>query len=130
MIAFIIQLLTIGGCQKRSSNLECFQSPNTIMYDSHQKCYAWNPQCNRCIKKLEYCSHYTRISSCKSTITGEDLKQYCQKSDFDNNSIPDCQNRIYGDLYRIKIVHISYRYAHQEILPDRVLKIIIKLVLL
>ncbi|CAD8095623.1 unnamed protein product [Paramecium sonneborni] len=101
----------IGGCQTRPSNLECFQSPNTTMYDSHQKCYAWNPKCTvidnfkseGCIKKLEQCSQYTRVSSCKSTIAGDhcywdDLKQKCQIWDFDNNSIPDCQNRIYGDL--------------------------------
>ncbi|CAD8126704.1 unnamed protein product [Paramecium sonneborni] len=57
---------TIRGCLKRSSNLDCFQSLNTNIYDSHQKQYAWNPK-QGC--KLQQCSQYKIISNCKLTLT-------------------------------------------------------------
>ncbi|CAD8046542.1 unnamed protein product [Paramecium primaurelia] len=66
------------GCRVRPSNLLCSDAPDSPLYDSHEKCYAWNNQCTvqpivGCYQKQALCSSYF-INQCTYTITGQKCK--------------------------------------------------------
>ncbi|CAK67082.1 unnamed protein product (macronuclear) [Paramecium tetraurelia] len=64
-----------SGCMIRPTNLVCSQSPKNEMYDTHQECQAWNPNCTisdqnipACQQKLALCSNYVTKNQCKSVL--------------------------------------------------------------
>ncbi|CAK74564.1 unnamed protein product (macronuclear) [Paramecium tetraurelia] len=100
-----------GGCKDRPSPLACSSSPNNIMYNNHQECFAWNPKCTvissfnaeGCEPKKANCHEFIRQRNCKTNINGQfcywdDKLQMCMNEDEENNGIADCDKRLYGDL--------------------------------
>ncbi|CAD8091667.1 unnamed protein product [Paramecium primaurelia] len=96
-----------GGCMNRPSSFTCTSSPNNSMYDTHQECQAWNPECTAistilamgCEQKKSNCQDYIRQINCKTNLSGQncywnDLDQKCYLDDSDI----DCKYRIYGEL--------------------------------
>ncbi|CAD8212293.1 unnamed protein product [Paramecium octaurelia] len=66
------------GCKLRPSNLLCSDAPDSPLYDSHDKCFAWYNKCTvqpvvGCYQKQTSCSNYL-INQCNYTITGQKCK--------------------------------------------------------
>ncbi|CAD8108314.1 unnamed protein product [Paramecium sonneborni] len=109
----------LGGCMDRPSPMSCSSSPNNSMYDTHQECFAWNPQCTvissfnseGCEEKQINCSQFIRRRNCKTTLNGQkcywdDKQQKCVNDNNDNT----CDKRIreFMEIYLIKIVKTSH----------------------
>ncbi|CAD8112404.1 unnamed protein product [Paramecium primaurelia] len=105
------------GCMIRPSNLICSQSPNTKMYDTHQECQAWNPNCTvsdyltsvGCQQKSASCSVYTTKNQCKiildNSYPNPNPQSYCFwdyitstcQSAYQNSSY-QCNRQSFGEL--------------------------------
>ncbi|CAD8109512.1 unnamed protein product [Paramecium sonneborni] len=117
-----------GGCMKRPNSVVCTQSSNNSMYDTHQECQAWNPKCTfissfqgqGCEQKKQQCVEYIRQRNCKTTLNGQncywdDKTQKCHDEDNNNDGIPDCNNRIYGELTHQDCENFLYKCTIQQI---------------
>ncbi|CAD8129747.1 unnamed protein product [Paramecium sonneborni] len=105
------------GCMNRPSNLVCSQSPINDMYDTHQECQVWNPNCTisdyadsvGCQQEQTLCSNYTTKNQCKiildSSYPYPNPQSYCYwdyitsscKSAY-QNSLYQSDQRIIGEL--------------------------------
>ncbi|CAD8119899.1 unnamed protein product [Paramecium sonneborni] len=108
---------TLEGCITRPTNLICSSSPKNDMYDTHQECQAWNPNCTipdplanlGCQLKSNSCSDYTSEAQCKIIYDPQypyvNSKSYCFWDYFTSTcqsgfQDPDyqCNRRIIGEL--------------------------------
>ncbi|CAD8186927.1 unnamed protein product [Paramecium octaurelia] len=102
---------SLGGCKDRPNSLACSSSPNDVMYNNHQECFAWNPKCTvissfkveGCESKKANCHEFIRQRNCKTNKNGQfcywdDKLQKCMNEGEDNNGVADCDKRLYGDL--------------------------------
>ncbi|CAD8103712.1 unnamed protein product [Paramecium sonneborni] len=101
----------LGGCRNRPNPLICTSSPNSSMYDNHEKCFAWNPKCTvissiqaeGCELKKTNCYEYIRKRNCRTNLSGQncywdDSEGKCKNEDNNNDGIPDCNKRVLGNL--------------------------------
>ncbi|CAD8049420.1 unnamed protein product [Paramecium sonneborni] len=63
------------GCRDRPADLLCSDASDSPLFDSHQKCYAWNNKCTvkpivGCVEKSNLCSDYL-FNQCSYTISGQ-----------------------------------------------------------